>query len=739
MWTENARNYFFKSSTQDAEADQLFLERYCSWRMRQHMEKNGIIPSNLRKVLNRISEIVPELDQSTPGWSRPHPDRLQVLFGRAHLQWRSHRPVLVIHQPRFGLYGFDGRLYLWTDRSFLFDADGNPSFFGYTDADWLSWPGSDDGKVYYSQPLLDGAGEWNVLATLENGSPFYFLIQELQDRVGPPQFVLQEAFGFIRRSQRVPEEFVVVYPRISEQEEPPTPKVRRNGTKKPRTSSDENPKALDKCEDIQPPNDVHFIPNIETPAEDCAHRLGIESVEDLRFLTDVPEVKGRFYVYALIDPTQENTPFYIGKGFHDRAWQHFKVGVSPDTIPEEPDFQEDQVNLALGSQAASILAVEEQIIESNKTARIKSLINEGETSASMVRLVARGLSEAAAFAIEALLIKSVYGLEALTNAVGGHHEERFRAPNEWGYQEGFDLSVDAGGVLLPDASGKSYVYVLRDPSKEPNDPDHIFYVGKGIGNRLCQHFIDAGRMDQVGVARLDRLRELLKNYQQKEIGRIVAWVDTSALAYVVESFYIKFVVGRGDGTLTNIQSGHLYGMFRSKGDWEPRHGFDLPTEVGGGRRELLDAFLGEGLDTLIYEVMEHPDLDGMLSQKGTARLIGAGELAVIISIRGVSAPIQLRIQVRCSRRIKLFLTPQGNSGKKWIRERFAQLGLISLLRKNDDMFSPACWTGARNLTDDLDTAVQRAVRLIQFARVLQSANTLNDLDEYRDLLVSGDQ
>ncbi len=31
----------------------------------------------------------------------------------------------------------------------------------------------------------------------------------------------------------------------------------------------------------------------------------------------------RYYVYALIDPTNDNTPFYIGKGTNDRIKQHF--------------------------------------------------------------------------------------------------------------------------------------------------------------------------------------------------------------------------------------------------------------------------------------------------------------------------------------------------------------------------------------------------------------------------------
>ena len=55
------------------------------------------------------------------------------------------------------------------------------------------------------------------------------------------------------------------------------------------------------------------------------------------------------------------------------------------------------------------------------------------------RIIARVDTEAHAFAIEALFIKFVFGLNGLTNIQPGNHTEYFRARNDWQKRLGFDL------------------------------------------------------------------------------------------------------------------------------------------------------------------------------------------------------------------------------------------------------------------------------------------------------------
>ena len=39
----------------------------------------------------------------------------------------------------------------------------------------------------------------------------------------------------------------------------------------------------------------------------------------------------RYYVYALIDPSNNNQPFYIGKGLDNRLQSHFKKAMAGST------------------------------------------------------------------------------------------------------------------------------------------------------------------------------------------------------------------------------------------------------------------------------------------------------------------------------------------------------------------------------------------------------------------------
>ena len=111
------------------------------------------------------------------------------------------------------------------------------------------------------------------------------------------------------------------------------------------------------------------------------------------------------YVYALIDPL-DNQPFYIGKGTGRRAEAHLREHSETDKV----------------SKIQSI------------TDRTDSALNK-----VLVRIIGRFATEKEAFAVEATLIKWVYGLNALTNLVHGHRSSAIRGKNDLSELPGIDI------------------------------------------------------------------------------------------------------------------------------------------------------------------------------------------------------------------------------------------------------------------------------------------------------------
>ena len=151
----------------------------------------------------------------------------------------------------------------------------------------------------------------------------------------------------------------------------------------------------------------------------------------------------RFYVYALIDPTNNNTPFYIGKGTVLRSLAHaakMKAKENLDNLVELEEMNDGQ--------------------STPKMKKIKELLVNGYSVNDFVRVICRELTESHALAVEAMLIQSAYS--NLTNLVSGHHAERFRPFGNWQ----FIHSLDEKRTLY-------YVYALINPAtKVP------FYIGK---------------------------------------------------------------------------------------------------------------------------------------------------------------------------------------------------------------------------------------------------------------------
>lgn len=107
-----------------------------------------------------------------------------------------------------------------------------------------------------------------------------------------------------------------------------------------------------------------------------------------------------YYVYILFD-TKTNDVFYVGKGKGFRIDHH-----------------------------------ENDAIESEKTAKIKAL-QEAERFGK--RVVGRYNTENEAHAVEAILIKWVYGFDNLTNKVHGRYSSLIRSAGDYGKIPGIDV------------------------------------------------------------------------------------------------------------------------------------------------------------------------------------------------------------------------------------------------------------------------------------------------------------
>jgi hypothetical protein len=410
---------------------------------------------------------------------------------------------------------------------------------------------------------------------------------------------------------------------------------------------------------------------------------------------------GAFYVYALVDPYNGNKPFYIGKGIVNRGADHLNeaskmIGLNPELVLGENE------------------KVEEKVLR--KHANLIELKNKGATNKDIVRVICRQLPEDIAFTIESCLIRSIYGLENLTNEVTGHHEERFREFDNFNWIDGFDLKKNNENELCADDGkhqcGAFYVYALIDPEDKS-----IFYIGKGHGNRARQHFTDAMR-NFYDSDKIEKLQELLyKGYSEADIIRIVARVDSGPAAFMIESFYINFVVGADN--ICNLQGGHESGLFRSKGDWELRRGFDIPIVVEKGQRrvELLDQFLGQGLDLKLQAVQDaikikDSSFELEFSEPG---VMGAGELVISALIDDV---VFLRTQIRspATGTFNTIIEPRGTKQKEWITSHFQKLGKESHLWGNLRWFNCKSWSH-QNLAKDVDEAARRAILLVKLIRV----------------------
>lgn len=147
----------------------------------------------------------------------------------------------------------------------------------------------------------------------------------------------------------------------------------------------------------------------------------------------------RYYVYALIDPTNGNRPFYIGKGTDNRLKSHFREASSGEKDSTNKD-ENTEIDISIIAED-EMEEYKKHQTESPKIQKLRELFNAGYGYENIARILAKNLDEQIAFALEAFLIKTFYGLEELANIVEGEHSERFRPYNNWECIDGFDLPI----------------------------------------------------------------------------------------------------------------------------------------------------------------------------------------------------------------------------------------------------------------------------------------------------------
>lgn len=95
-----------------------------------------------------------------------------------------------------------------------------------------------------------------------------------------------------------------------------------------------------------------------------------------------------------------------------------------------------------------------------------------------------------------------------------------------------------------------YVYTLIDPRN-----DKVFYIGKGIGNRVFNHEIESGKSKNDEKMKMQTIRSI-ENAGLNVKRVIVNWGLSEREAFVAEASLINFLNFTKDINLTNIVAGH---------------------------------------------------------------------------------------------------------------------------------------------------------------------------------------
>ena len=95
-----------------------------------------------------------------------------------------------------------------------------------------------------------------------------------------------------------------------------------------------------------------------------------------------------------------------------------------------------------------------------------------------------------------------------------------------------------------------YVYALIDPRN-----NQVFYIGKGISNRVFSHEIESGKSPKSEKAKLKRIQEIeAAGFDVKRV--VVNWSMTESEAFAAEAALINMLSFLSADMLTNAVAGH---------------------------------------------------------------------------------------------------------------------------------------------------------------------------------------
>lgn len=117
-----------------------------------------------------------------------------------------------------------------------------------------------------------------------------------------------------------------------------------------------------------------------------------------------------------------------------------------------------------------------------------------------------------------------------------------------------------------------YVYALIDPRT-----DEVFYVGKGINNRVFSHEAESTKLEKSEKAKLLKIREIEREgYNVTRL--IVSYSLTEAEAFAVEAALINFLSYCNKDVLTNLVAGHHNHECLTVEDFELLYGAESLSE-----------------------------------------------------------------------------------------------------------------------------------------------------------------
>lgn len=389
----------------------------------------------------------------------------------------------------------------------------------------------------------------------------------------------------------------------------------------------------------------------------------------------------KFYVIALVNPEEHYKPYLVDiLESHEESTS----GVLPTL---------DQLRLMWTNALHHHTDSDHAVFFKKFLASYQE--NEGDHVQKFFRVIARGLEQRQAELIVNAIAASVYNNVRLPSIPNGNIN-RFRSYDHiytnHTHIPSFDMATNDGEILADDGRhkyGRYYAYALLDPTTQA-----IFYVGKGQGGRITDHFRDARNISAVKIAerkrhKLETIKDFLRQGKRPaEMTKILARIETDDDSMLIETFFMKFFFNPNQ--LENATSGKYHELFRANNDWQIRHGFEIKTETkGSGKRKIQeDLFKGQFLgllnETTSEIVREAQSLLNLTLVFDEAKISGAGELSRDAVLSTPAGPVLLRLHIRSAHtgKIQTLLVPGGARSQVPQKTRMENL-FKSIVPRND--------------------------------------------------------